>query len=621
MNLFALKTRRSLLAGIVLFAAGSAQAQTNPILSDSFEGTTSAWSWFGDQCLVQQPFNNPQPHAVNPSAGVLRYHDQGGTYANVRLDLPWTLNLGTQSRFKLKVYIPSSGLSGNQAPRISLKLQNNGLAMPWSTQCEILQPLGVDQWQEVVFDFRRDPWINLSAASPSPLQRTDFNRIVLQINGENNSDQVLAYLDDFLYDTTGYYSGGRALVWSDEFESNGGIDTNKWFPQTLLPNGTGWYNNELQHYTNLPSNAYIANGALNLVARRQNHTQQGVLKAFTSARLNSKFAFRYGRVECRARLPMAAGTWPAIWTLGRNVQEPGAYWQQQGFAGASWPACGEIDIMEHWGTQPEIVHSSVHTPSSFGGTVNTATRRVTGVGSQYHTYSLDWSPQQLTFAINGQTLYTYQPNPRTANNWPFDAPQYLLMNVAMVAGSSPLFQADSLQIDYIRIYQDSLDLPGPLLIRGRVQYANTHQDTINKGKVLLYHNNRWMRDSSISAQGNAGFYGLAPGTYRLSALPTTVHGGLNASDALAVALHFAQVQTLQGLYLKAADVNGNGAVNANDALNIALRYSGQINTFAKGDWVSDETVVSLPTSVQNPLAVPVLCTGDVNGSYRPPLQP
>jgi hypothetical protein len=178
-----------------------------------------------------------------------------------------------------------------------------------------------------------------------------------------------------------------------------------------------------------------------------------------------------------------------------------------------------------------------------------------------------------------------------------------------------------LQIDYIRIYQDSLDLPGPLLIRGRVQYANTHQDTINKGKVLLFHNNRWMRDSSISAHGNAGFYGLAPGTYRLRALPTTVHGGLNASDALAVALHFAQVQTLQGLYLKAADVNGNGAVNANDALNIALRYSGQIHTFANGDWVSDEAVVNLPTTAQAPLVLPVLCTGDVNGSYRPPLQP
>jgi len=68
-------------------------------------------------------------------------------------------------------------------------------------------------------------------------------------------------------------------------------------------------------------------------------------------------------------------------------------------------------------------------------------------------------------------------------------------------------------------------------------------------------------------------------------------------------------------------VNGNGAVNANDALNIALRYSGQINTFAKGDWVSEDAVVSLPTTVQAPLAVPALCTGDVNGSYRPPLLP
>ena len=615
------RLRIGLAMAIILVSNTGALAQSSTNLVDSFEGPTSLWSWFGDQCQIQYPFNNPYPNPFNPSNRVLRYHDQGGTYANTRLDLPWNFNLLAHSRFKLKVYIPSSGLSGNQAPRISLKLQNNGLSMPWSTQCEIVQPLGINQWQEVVFDFRRDPWINLNTASPSPLQRTDFNRIVIQINGENNNDQVLAYIDDFLYDTTGYYSGGRSLVWSDEFETEGGVDSNKWFPQTILPNGNSWYNNELQHYTNLPGNAYVANGTLRIVARRQNHTQQGVTKAFTSARLNSKFAFRYGRIECRARLPMAAGTWPAIWTLGRNIQEPGAYWQQQGFAGAAWPACGEIDIMEHWGTQPEIVHSSIHTPSSFGGTVNTATRQVTGAGTQYHNYTLDWSPQQLTFAIDGQHLYTYQPNPRTANNWPFDAPQYLLLNVAMLTGSSSLFQADSLQIDYIRIYQDSLDLSGPFSIQSRVHYANPYQDTINQGKVLLEHNNRWIRDSSISQQGTTGFYGLANGAYQLSALPTTVHGGLNASDALAVALHFAQVQTLQGLFLKAADVNGNGAVNSNDALNISLRYSGQINAFALGDWVSEEAMINLSNTAQPTLLLPVLCSGDVNGSYRPPHQP
>jgi hypothetical protein len=154
-----------------------------------------------------------------------------------------------------------------------------------------------------------------------------------------------------------------------------------------------------------------------------------------------------------------------------------------------------------------------------------------------------------------------------------------------------------------------------------VHYANPYQDTINQGKVLLEHNNRWIRDSSISQQGSTGFYGLANGAYQLSALPTTVHGGLNASDALAVALHFAQVQTLQGLFLKAADVNGNGAVNSNDALNISLRYSGQINAFAVGDWVSEEAMINLSNTAQPPLLLPVLCSGDVNGSYRPPHQP
>ena len=611
------RLRIGLVLAIILASNIGGLAQNNPNLIDSFEGPTSSWSWFGDQCQIQYPFNNPYPHPFNPSGGVLRYHDQGGTYANTRLDLPWNLNLLANSRFKLKVFVPSSGLSGNQAPRISLKLQNNGLTMPWSTQSEIIQPLGINQWQEVVFDFRRDPWINLNANSLPPLQRQDFNRIVLQINGENNNDQVLAYLDDFQLDTSSYYAGGRTLVWSDEFDGDAGIDTNKWFFQTLLPNGNSWYNNELQHYTNAPGNAYLDNGALNLVVRRQNHTQQGVTKAFTSARLNSKFAFRYGRVECRARLPMAAGTWPALWTLGRNIQEPGAYWQQQGFAGAAWPACGEIDIMEHWGSQPEIVHSSVHTPSSFGATVNTATRRVQGAGSQFQTYSLDWSPQQLTFAINGQPLYPYQPPQRTSANWPFDAPQYVLLNVAMLAGSSPLFQADSLQIDYIRIYQDSLDLPGPNRLLGQVLYANTHLDTISQGKVQILRRSQWYSDSSINQNGFFGFYGLASDRYQLRALPNEIPGGLNASDALAVALHFAQVQPLQGLAQQAADVNGNGAINANDALLITLRYSGQIQNFAAGNWVSEISTVQVSGTLTGRTILKTLCTGDVNGSYRP----
>ena len=133
---------------------------------------------------------------------------------------------------------------------------------------------------------------------------------------------------------------------------------------------TSWYNGELQHYTDRIENSYVQNGHLYLVAKNETFTDQGVTKNYTSARLNSKFAFTYGRIEVRASLPIGEGTWPAIWMLGKNISEPGAYWETQGFGTTSWPACGEIDIMEHWGSDQDYVQSALHTPSSSGNTVN-----------------------------------------------------------------------------------------------------------------------------------------------------------------------------------------------------------------------------------------------------------
>ena len=136
------------------------------------------------------------------------------------------------------------------------------------------------------------------------------------------------------------------LVWSDEFDGYGLVNGVNWFHQTQLPNGISWYNSELQHYTNSATNSFRKNGILNIVAKRETFTDQGQTKQFTSARLNSKFAFKYGRVEVRAKLPTGAGTWPAIWMLGKNIIEPGAYWTNN-YGTINWPACGEIDIMEN----------------------------------------------------------------------------------------------------------------------------------------------------------------------------------------------------------------------------------------------------------------------------------
>lgn len=250
------------------------------------------------------------------------------------------------------------------------------------------------------------------------------------------------------------------LVWSDEFNSNGTVNTNNWFHQTQLPGGGSWNNGEVQHYTNLATNSYVNNGFLNIVAKKENFTDQGVTKQYTSARLNSKFAFKYGRVDVRAKLPVDAGTWPAIWLLGKNINEAGGYFAST-FGTTSWPACGEIDMMEHgiFPTQPiNYIQSTLHTPSSFGNSMNNGGIIASDLANNYHVYSMNWSPNQISFLLDNVIYYTYNPAVKDANTWPFDKEQFILLNVAMGGWAAPIpanFVQSSMSIDYVRIYQNT----------------------------------------------------------------------------------------------------------------------------------------------------------------------
>jgi len=201
------------------------------------------------------------------------------------------------------------------------------------------------------------------------------------------------------------------LVWSDEFNNAGvgPVDSSKWFHQTQLPLSGSWYNGEIQHYTNRLTNSYVYNGDLHLVAKKETFTDQGYTKQYTSARLNSKITFLYGRIEVRAKLPSGVGTWPAIWMLGKNINEDGAYWDNLGFGTAPWPDCGEIDIMEHWGSNQNFVQSAIHTPSSYGATVNHGGQVIPTASSDYHVYALDWNSERLEFSVDSVVHYTYQP--------------------------------------------------------------------------------------------------------------------------------------------------------------------------------------------------------------------
>ena len=520
---------RNLLSFFLLFYVLTIHAQVQT-LSDNFEGSGNINNWYGDGCFLDSQYANPHQIGINNSATVLQYSDTGGQYANVRFDAGSNFNLTTNSTFTLKVYVPSASITGGQLNQISLKLQNGSLSEPWSTQCEIIKPIVLDQWQVLSFDFANDAYVNLNPNAANPVDRFDFNRVLLQLNGENNNAHVTCYIDDFQYNVAA--STFNNLVWSDEFDGNGAINSNNWFYQTQLPSGGSWHNGELQHYTNRPINSYLSNGVFNIVAKKEVYYSQGQTKQYTSARVNSKFAFKYGRVEVRAKLPIGAGTWPAIWMLGKNVIEPGSFWSSSNGT-VYWPACGEIDIMEHWGNNQNYVQSAMHTPSSFGGTVNRAGQTIPTASNQFHIYSLEWTADRMVFSVDNVVHYIYNPSVKNANTWPFDAQQYILLNVAIEPSVTPNFAQSAMEVDYVRVFQ---------------QTALATVTPLNKDAINLYPN---PFEDRLTITGNTNILGSQVKIYSIlgqqlqSFLLKELENSLDLSD-LQNGIYLIKIETQNG---------------------------------------------------------------------------
>lgn len=439
-------------------------AQTT--VQDDFEGNGTITFWQQDDSVLNSDFANPMKEGINTSNTVLKYDDIGGKYANVYFDIPEKYDLSEKYTFSFKIYIPQNSITGSQNNQVSVKLQNNGMSSPWSSQSEIIKDVSLDQWQTISFNFKDDNFLNYDSSAQNPTDRKDFDRILIQINGENNTDKVTAYIDDFLYDGVVRANDNSNtdpvfdnLVWSDEFDGEAGqivpVDSNKWFHQTQLPARGGWYNNEVQHYTNRIENTFINNGVLSIVAKKESFTDQGRTKSYTSARLNSKYAFTYGKVEVRAKMPSGAGTWPSIWMLGKKIREDGGYWRNE-YGTTPWPACGEIDIMEHWGKNQNYISSAMHTPSSHGGTVNHGGQVISTVSTAFHVYELIWTSERMVFSVDGIIHYIYNPETKNDATWPFYEDQYFLLNIAIEAGGAAAnFTESAMEIDYIRVFQES----------------------------------------------------------------------------------------------------------------------------------------------------------------------
>ena len=232
------------------------------------------------------------------------------------------------------------------------------------------------------------------------------------------------------------------LVWEDDFLFNGPPSSSRWSFDIGTGNN-GWGNGESQYYTDRTDNTFIENGILNIVAKREPFANS----QFTSGRIKTqdKFEFTYGKVEIRAKLPSGGGTWPALWMLGAN------------FDVVSWPACGEIDIMEHVGNDQDRVSSALHSPSSFGGTFNTQSLVVNGVSEDYHLYEVEWTEESIRFSVDGNNFYTYNPDNKNPETWPFNKDFFLIFNVAMGGGLGgdidPQFNESVMQVDYVKVYQ------------------------------------------------------------------------------------------------------------------------------------------------------------------------
>ena len=234
---------------------------------------------------------------------------------------------------------------------------------------------------------------------------------------------------------------GYRLVWHDEFDGSA-IDRQNW---NFNEGGGGWGNGEAQFYTARPENVRVENGTLIIEARQEKF--EGAY--YTSARVKTQDLqeFQYGRVEARVKVPAGAGLWPAFWMLGAS------------FDGSNWPDCGEIDIMEYVGREPDLVIGTAHGPGYSGALgLSKWNRQEYNIAEAYHTYAIEWQAGQIDWYYDGLKYFTITRSDISDREWVFDQPFFIILNLAVggtlggTIGLDTKFPAQ-LEVDYVRVFQ------------------------------------------------------------------------------------------------------------------------------------------------------------------------
>lgn len=206
-------------------------------------------------------------------------------------------------------------------------------------------------------------------------------------------------------------------IYHETFQQNGKPNPEIWTYEV----GDKWANNESQCYVDDLDHAWVNNGLLTI--RSTIHDTPHC--RYRSARLNTKgkLEFQYGKLTIRAKMPKGKGAWPALWLMGNTSKNR-----------VRWPLCGEIDVVEFAGNRPGIITCAIHT-ESYNHRIQTDKGThitVNDASDTFHDYTLDWTKHYLSFQIDGHEFFRVDKQPNdTVNEWPFDTPYYIIMNVAV----------------------------------------------------------------------------------------------------------------------------------------------------------------------------------------------
>ncbi len=245
---------------------------------------------------------------------------------------------------------------------------------------------------------------------------------------------------------------GWVPVWCDEFDVDGAINSANWKHET---GAGGWGNNEVQSYTNRLDNSKVEDGKLIITAKKETYNGG----TYTSARLVTagKYSFKYGRVDVKAKLPSAGGSWPAIWMM------------PQGGVYGSWPNSGEVDIMEHIGNKLNWIMASIHTGKYYWKNNNQISsgyvKKFDNASTEFHEYSIIWDEEGITWLVDNKEYFTTVGNQKLKPEsnldvdpsmaWPFDQEFFIILNVAvggnMGGAVSSSFIQDTMEVDYVRV--------------------------------------------------------------------------------------------------------------------------------------------------------------------------